>query len=143
MNFINLVNGFRNLRVGDDVHIGHGTVLDLTANVVIGAKTTISPGVLILTHSDPGIDHQSAIAAVFPRKVKATTIGESVWIGARSVILCGIKIDSQAVIGAGSVVTKDIPSKVLAQGIPASIIRQLFFSQNKHPQDQEISRNQI
>jgi maltose O-acetyltransferase len=131
VNFINLVEGFKNLIVGDDVHIGPGTVLDLTANIIIGSRTTISPGVLILTHSDPGLDHQSKIVTVFPRKIQTTQIGDSVWIGARCVILCGIKIDNCTVIGAGSVVTKDLPSGVLAIGVPARVVRQLNFSESK------------
>ncbi|HEX7401368.1 MAG TPA: hypothetical protein VF369_04230, partial [candidate division Zixibacteria bacterium] len=51
---INLINGFKNLVIEDDVHIGPGTTIDLTGKVIIKQKSTLSPQVLILTHSDAG-----------------------------------------------------------------------------------------
>ena len=52
-------------------------------------------------------------------------IGENVWIGSNSVILPGVRIGKNSVIGAGSVVTKDIPERVLAFGNPCRVIRKI------------------
>lgn len=53
-------------------------------------------------------------------------IGNDVWIGARSVILSGVKIGNGAIIAANSVVTKDIPEYAIAAGVPAKVIGQRF-----------------
>ena len=50
-------------------------------------------------------------------------IGEDVWIGTRSVILCGVKIGNHSIVAAGAVVTKDVPEYAIVGGIPATIIR--------------------
>ena len=124
---INLINGFKNLIVEDDVHIGPGTTIDLTDKVIIKQKSTLSPQVLILTHSDAGEDHKSEICKIYPRKVEGVVIGRSVWIGAGSIIQAGVRIGDRVVIGTGSVVTKNIPCDSLAYGVPASVKRKIIF----------------
>lgn len=57
------------------------------------------------------------------RKKLGVTIGDDVWIGANSVILPGVKIHNGAIIGAGSVVVKDVPANAIACGNPAKLIR--------------------
>jgi acetyltransferase-like isoleucine patch superfamily enzyme len=126
LRLINLINGFRNLAIEDDVHIGPGTMIDLTGKVIIKHKSTVSPRVLILTHSDAGEDHKSEICKIYPRKVKEVVIGKSVWIGAGSIIQVGVRIGDRVVIGTGSVVTKNIPSDSLASGVPAQVKGKLF-----------------
>lgn len=56
---------------------------------------------------------------------KAVSIGEDVWVGGSAVICPGVNIGNRSIIGAGSVVTKDIPSDVFAAGNPCKIIRKL------------------
>jgi maltose O-acetyltransferase len=56
---------------------------------------------------------------------KPITIGDDVWIGGSSVICPGVTIGSRSIIGAGSVVTKDIPEDVIAAGNPCKVIRKL------------------
>lgn len=124
--FINLINGFKNLTIEDDVHIGPGTMIDLTDRVTIKAKSTISPQVLILTHSDAGEDHKSEICKIYPRKAEEVVIGQSVWIGAGSIIQAGVEIGDRVAVGTGSVVTKDIPCDSLAYGVPAGVKQKLF-----------------
>jgi len=114
-----LLDGFRNLHLEDDVHIGPGCRLDLTAKLHIGQRSTLSPGVLILTHSDPGRAHNSALAKKYPPRSFGTTIGADCWIGANAIILDGVTILDQTTVGAGAVVNRDLPSHVLALGIPA------------------------
>lgn len=59
-------------------------------------------------------------------KTKRTIIGNDVWIGSRVIIMQGIKIGNGAVIGAGSIVTKDVPSYAIVAGCPAKILRYRF-----------------
>jgi len=56
------------------------------------------------------------------------TVGEGTWIGAGTIIIPGVKIGKWCIIGAGSVVTKDIPNHVLAIGNPCKVIKQLSIS---------------
>jgi acetyltransferase-like isoleucine patch superfamily enzyme len=128
---INLINGFRNLTIEDDVHIGPGTMIDLTDKVTIKNKSTISPRVLILTHSDAGEDHKSEICKIYPRKAEEVVIGKSVWIGAGGIIQSGVRIGDRVVIGAGSVVTKEIPCDSLAYGVPAQVEGKLFSKRER------------
>jgi len=81
--------------------------------VNIGAYSVITTGVVILTH-----DYISGNGVY-----KDTFIGNNVFIGVNSIIIAGVKIDSNVIIAAGSVVTKDVPSNCIAGGNPAKIIK--------------------
>ena len=87
---------------------GHG-------GIDVGESTQLGPGVLITTTTH---DFRHSMRTEF-RQVK---IGKWVWIGANAVILPGITIGQYAVIGAGSIVTKDIPDYAIAVGNPAKVI---------------------
>ena len=123
--FINLKNGFRNLSIGNNVHIGTECLLDLEGQISIGNGSTLSPRVLILSHQDPGSAHNSPLAAKFPPNVGHTSIGENCWIGANTTLLSGVSIGNGAVIGASSLVNKAIPASSLAVGVPAKLIKAL------------------
>ena len=123
--FFNLDQGFRNLILGDDVHVGAFCKLDLFNQIKLEEKCTVSPSVTILTHSDPGEYHGSELIRHFPTKSQPVTIGTSSWIGAGSVILCGVTVGNRVAIGANSLVNEDIPSDLVAAGIPCREIRKL------------------
>lgn len=116
----NMSRGFRNLHIGDGAYVGIGCRLDLEGPLTIGARSSISAGVTILTHEDAGIRQASRLSSLFPLRVAPTVIGNDCWIGANATLLCGIAIEDCVVIGAGSVVTRDIPANVMAAGVPAS-----------------------
>lgn len=87
-------------------------------------RLTTSP----LTNFDPAIDnvfHDFGIKKAFTR-YPYTRIGSDVWIGTNVTIKCGVKIHDGAIIGAGAVVTKDVPPFAIVGGVPAKIIRMLF-----------------
>ncbi len=123
--FFNLMTGFRNLKVGDNVHVGTGCLIDLSDEVIIHENTVLSPRVVVLTHSDPGEYHHSELSKIFPRHTAPVVIGGSSWIGANSVILCGTEIGSLTVVGANSLVNEVIPPKAIVGGSPARKLRDL------------------
>jgi maltose O-acetyltransferase len=93
-------------------------VLDV-CEVRIGDYTLFGPGVQILTPLHP----LDASLRRSQELGKPVTIGADVWIGGAALILAGVNIGSQSVIGAGSVVTRDVPDGVFAAGNPCRVIR--------------------
>ncbi|MDY6845060.1 MAG: acyltransferase [Thermodesulfobacteriota bacterium] len=116
-------NGFRNLSIGDNVFIGDGTFIDLTGRVSIGSRSSISPRCVLMTHEDPGSMLGSKLSTLYSRRVEEIQIGNDAWIGAGVIILCGISIGKGVVVGAGSLVNKDIPDNCVAHGTPAVVIK--------------------
>lgn len=111
-----------NITLGDNVYFNvNCVVLDVTY-VKIGSNVLFAPNVQIYTATHP-VD--SRIRAKGLENAKPITIGSDIWIGGSAVILPGVSIGDKSVIGAGSVVTKDIPPNVLAAGNPCRIIREL------------------
>ncbi len=98
------------------------TVLD-EAPVIIGDDCFIGPNVSIYTacHSTDPVERNSRQEWAEPVR-----IGDNVWIGGSVTILPGVKIGNNVTIGAGSVVTKDIPDNVVAVGNPCKVIKNLF-----------------
>ncbi|MCH4553307.1 sugar O-acetyltransferase [Aestuariibaculum lutulentum] len=110
-----------NIFAGDGVFINFGAVILDGAKVTIGRKTLIAPGVHIYTARHPlNIKDRRVWEDVRP-----VTIGEECWIGGHATICPGVTIGDRSVIGAGSVVTKDIPADCLAVGNPARVVKQL------------------
>lgn len=89
--------------------------------ITLGDNVSISYNNFITTTSHDFLDWNKII-------VKPITIGDNVWITTNCTILQGVTIGSNTVIGAGSVVTHDIPSGVLAAGNPCKIIKKIDFS---------------
>lgn len=117
--FFNLQKGFRNLRLADGVHVGTGCRLDLRETLSVGARSTLSPGVTVLTHADPGATQGSAMAGHFPPRAAPTTIGEDCWIGTNAVLLAGTRVGNLAAVAAGAVVTADVLPATVVAGVPA------------------------
>ena len=82
----------------------------------------MGPDVVILTHTH-NIDRTDIPMCDQGSRVGKVTIGNDVWIGMRSIIMPGVKIGNGAVIGAGAVVTKDVPDYAIVGGVPAKIIK--------------------
>lgn len=97
------------------------TILDV-AKVTIGENCQLAPNVAIYTAGHPV--HPDTRNSGYEYGI-SVTIGDNVWIGGNSVICPGVRIGSNTVIGAGSVVTKDIPDWVIAAGNPCRVIREI------------------
>ncbi len=111
-----------NIMIGDQVFFNFNCVVLDVMPVEIGSRTLIGPNVQIYTATHP-LDHKERASGL--EYAKPVTIGEDVWIGGSAVICPGVSIGDRTVIGAGSVVTKDIPSDVFAAGNPCKVIRKL------------------
>ena len=118
-------SSFSNLVVRDNVYIGPRGFIDLSGKVVINDNATISMNSCILTHQDPGELKNRPIAKYYPKKISNVIIEEGSYIGANALILPGIKIGKMSVIGAGAVVTKDVPDYTIVVGVPARIIKKI------------------
>ena len=114
-----------NIILGEKVFFNFNcVVLDVTL-VTIGSRTMFGPNVQVYTATHP-MDHKERAAGL--EYAKPISIGEDVWIGGSVVICPGVTIGDRSVIGAGSVVTKDIPADVFAAGNPCKVIRSLLTS---------------
>jgi maltose O-acetyltransferase len=110
------------LRVGARVFINVGLVALDVAAITIGDDVQIGPNVQLLTPLHPveaGLRREKWEAA------KPITIGGNAWLGGGVIVLPGIAIGENTVVGAGAVVTTDLPASVVAVGNPARIIRSL------------------
>jgi maltose O-acetyltransferase len=107
-----------NIRLGAGVFLNFNCVILDVVEVSIGEKTQIGPAVQILAADHPRDPVVRAAGLEFGRPIY---IGRNVWIGGGAIILPGISIGDDALIGAGSVVTRDIPAGAVAFGNPARV----------------------
>ena len=108
-----------NIEIGE--HTGLGNLyIRAVGKVTIGRNCSFSYNNMILTGTHDFSDFSTVIA-------KPVTIGNNVWVTSNVTILPGVTIGDNTVIGAGSVVTKDIPSGVFAAGNPCKVIKQIEF----------------
>jgi maltose O-acetyltransferase len=111
-----------NIRLGEKVFFNFNCVILDVMQVTIGSNTLVGPAVQIYTAMHPMNWKERAAGLEFAKPV---TIGSDVWIGGGAIICPGVTIGNRSIIGAGSVVTKDIPDDVLAAGNPCKVIRSL------------------
>jgi acetyltransferase-like isoleucine patch superfamily enzyme len=107
--------------VEDNVSIGHGSIIYANQEVRIGKNTMIAAYNYIID-----CDHGMNLGVPMntqPLKAKPICIGEDVWLGAGCFVLKGVHIEEGAVVGANSVVTKDITSNHIALGSPTKIVK--------------------
>lgn len=110
------------ITIGDRTEINFNlTALDV-APIVIGADCLIGPNVQLLTATHP-LDPDPRRARV--EGAKPITLEGNVWLGGGVIVLAGVTIGENSIVGAGSVVTKDVPANVVVAGNPARVIRNL------------------
>ncbi len=111
-----------NVELGDNVFINYNFIALDVAKIKIGDNVFIAPNVSVYTAGHP--IHWKARNTMYEYGI-AINIGSNCWIGGNTVICPGVSIGDCAVIGAGSVVTKDIPPCVVAAGNPCRVIREI------------------
>lgn len=94
--------------------------------IKIGRNSTLAYQSTILTSANPNSPY-NRLCELYPPMHAPVTIGDNVWVGARSVILPGVTIGNNVVVAAGSVVTKDVPDNSLVAGVPAVIKRKIEY----------------
>lgn len=118
---------FRHIFVGDDVLLGSRPVLMAALSEIrIGSHVMFGPEVVVI-----GGGHNTKVVGRFMKSVKeksgdedlGVVIEDDVWVGARAVILRGVRVGRGSIIGAGSVVTKGVPPYSIVAGNPAAVVR--------------------
>lgn len=110
------------ISVGNSFYANHNTVIQDGANVTFGDNVFIGPNCCFTTAEHPIDSNQRKAGWEVAKPIK---VGSNVWIGASSTVLAGVIIGDNSVIGAGSVVTKDIPPNVVAVGVPCKVLRNI------------------
>ena len=110
------------ISIGDRTFVNVGAVMLDVAPITIGAACQIATRVQLLTPTHP-IDPE-------PRRVgweyaEPITLADNVWLGGGVVVCPGVSIGKDTVVGAGAVVTKDLPAGVVAAGVPARVLREI------------------
>ncbi len=112
--------GGKHVHFGKNVYANfHLTCVDDT-HIYVGDNTMIGPNVTLVTAAHPVSPALREKAYQYNKPVR---IGKNCWLGANVTVLPGVQIGDNSVIGAGSVVTKDIPANVVAVGVPAKVLR--------------------
>lgn len=111
-----------NITLGAGVFMNFGCVILDCARVVIGEKTMLAPYVQLYTAHHP-VDPVERAAG--PELASPITIGAHCWLGGGVIVCPGVSIGDGTTIGAGSVVTKDVPARVVAAGNPCRVLRSL------------------
>jgi len=112
---------YQNLEIGDDCYLGRELFLDLQDRIRIEDRVTISHRVMILTHTDAGnspLKDRSIVTSQAP-----VVIRRGAYIGANVTILEGVEIGELSVVGAGAVVTRDVPAAAIVVGVPARVVQ--------------------
>lgn len=118
-----------NVHVGTRVYANFNLVIVDDIDVYIGDRVMFGPSVTISATGHPVYPEYRFRGAHFSLPVR---IGTGSWIGANTTILPGVSIGENVVIGAGSVVTKDIPNNCLAMGVPCKVIREIGEQEKKY-----------
>jgi maltose O-acetyltransferase len=111
-----------NISLGSKVFLNFNCIILDPGAVIIGSNVLLGPSVQIYTATHPMSASERLNYLEFARPVK---VGSDVWVGGGAIICPGVRIGTKSVIGAGSVVTHDIPAGVFASGNPCRIIREL------------------
>lgn len=122
-----------------NVSMGDGTLpnpgllvvntMDADARITIGRNVSIAPGVILVTDSSPGnSDLLMSNPVVRERLIRRAPIEieDDCWLGAGAIVLPGVRVGRGAVIGAGAVVTTDVPAGTVAAGVPARKLRSII-----------------
>lgn len=119
---LNLEYG-RNVTVGKGVFINFGATILAQASVTLGDRVMMGPNCSLITVGHPVNDHE--MRAEGWEIAKPISVGRNTWFGANVTVLPGVTIGEDCVVGAGSLVTRDVPDNSLVLGSPGRVVRKL------------------
>lgn len=115
--------------IGEGVWVGKELLIiddcSLKERAIIGNRVAFAPRVTLVLQSFP---NYSRIKEIAPTKCEDILIGDDTWLGTGSIILPGVSIGEGSIVGAGSVVTRDVPPYTIVAGVPARVVRSLDIS---------------
>ena len=114
--------GGKHVHFGKNIYANFNLTMVDDGHIYVGDYTMFAPGVIVATAGHPILPELRETVYEYNMPVH---IGKNCWIGAGAIILPGVTIGDQVVVGAGSVVTKDLPSNVVAVGNPCRVIREI------------------
>ena len=110
------------LEIGNNVGIAQNCFIQVRGKVVIGNDVIFGPGVYLFSENH-NFDNPDLPVVVQGETRKGVVIEDGVWIGARAVILDGVRICKNSIVAAGSIVNKDVPAYSIVAGVPAKVIK--------------------
>ena len=111
------------ITLGPHTYVGPRCVLFGAAGIEIAEAGLISPGVVITSHQH-GFERLDVVMREQPLEFGPVVIQRDVWIGANATVLPGVTIGTGSVVGAGAVVTRDVPPRTVVTGVPARVARE-------------------
>jgi maltose O-acetyltransferase len=114
-----VMNSDAHLSIGHDVYMNAGASIEVWREIMIGSNVLMGPFASIIDDDRHEVEPGTA------RHKGPTIVGNNVWLGRNAVVLPGVTIGDGSVIGANSVVTRDIPPNSFAAGAPARVLRKL------------------
>ncbi len=117
-----------NITVGAKFYANHNTIMQDGAGISFGDNVFIAPNCTFTTAEHPTDPDQRKAGLEIAKPIK---VGNNVWFGVGCTVLAGVTIGDNTVIGSGSVVTRDIPSGVVAVGVPCRVVRKIS-DEDKH-----------
>ena len=110
------------IRIGDGSSLGAGTIVSAAQSVEIGSRVTIAARVLVTDHQHMKADTRLAIAEQGITEARPVRVRDGAWLGVHAVIMPGVTIGENAVVGANSVVTRSVEPGATVVGAPARLI---------------------
>lgn len=128
--------GGKHVHFGKNIYANFNLTLVDDTHIYVGDYTMFGPNVTVATAGHPILPELRRQGYQYNAPIR---IGANCWIGAGALIMLGITIGDNVVIGAGSVVTKDIPSDVVAVGVPCRVLREI----NEHDKEYYFKNRKI
>lgn len=133
--------GGRHCHFADHVYVNFGLICVDDADIFVGEETMIGPRVTLSTAGHPLLPELRKTGLQFSLPIH---IGKRCWLGAGAIVLPGVTIGDGTTIGAGSVVTHDIPAGVLALGVPCRVVREIGeYDREFYRKDRKIDWDEI
>lgn len=121
--FVNVYHyGFSRLTIGDRCFVGDEVMLDVRGGIRLENDVTVSNRTSIVSHINVGYkDHP--LQAIYPTKESRVELKRGSYIGTGAIVLPGVSVGAESVVGAGAVVTKNVPPDVVVVGVPAKVMK--------------------